>query len=660
MVWLGGILASIFAGLASLAFFHVEEILPLPLSSSALTRAERLGSHYFLNDAVGIDANESDLPAAFLVSHSSRAAVVRTGNSGDVSLTWADDFGLTQDANIRGWGGVATVADRLGALQIDYQQTMLVGRVDVSPDKRAEILVSLPWPARIACKGRVKVSRYQSSADRTDVSFALEGSGSWQIEPWPPPSDGFAVSFTVRNIAAQDIVLGPERVSPRGTAFTLSTRDFHSVAVGELDGDSGAEVSVVRGGMRGRIGIIDAAATDVLYDFSSGREVTPLYPGMRKDGCPGRQSAWVDIDGDDRLELFIICGRSGAESGNSDNKLLRWHNGRFVDEAAAVGLNFNGLGSFRFVDWNGDLQPDLLWVDTNGDITLYQNHAGAFRQSQRIASHPYSLNRVPQLLVRDVDEDSSPDLLIVQAARNRLILNRDGKMLEVEPRTHGLPDRAVAAVFADWNLDGHADLLSDRGYFAGVGQGQFRRQEGTADVVAAFTREARMVSYVDHDERKILLALYRCLPFGFCAWRRELLQLARRWDAAAFAIQESSLLEPDNWAILTLGRHHAAAKGREVGLILAGEATNPNSIGAHVEFLSVNGRQVHWVGENETSHFSQGNFAIYVTAELNEPLSGKAVWQDGCESSFSVPPSIRRFTVSRAADCTSSRSPSQP
>ncbi|MBN1237508.1 MAG: VCBS repeat-containing protein [Gammaproteobacteria bacterium] len=630
------------------ALLHVEHMLPLPVESNRWMRVESLGTHYFLNDLVGFDTRSASLPEALIVSHSARAAALTAGAAGEARLVWADGIGLSQDPNLPGWGGAGSLPERRGTLQIDYLHTMIVGRVAAPGAPGAELHVGVPWPARVARRGGVELAAQDVDGRGTRLRFALNGPGAFHIEPWPPPSDGFRIDFDATGLPASAIVIGGRHRSPARTAFSLETRDFHSVALGELDGDGGAEFSVVRGGARGRIGAIQPASRDLLYDVDTGREVGESYTGLQKEGCPGRQSAWVDVEGDNRLELYIVCGRSAE---GFPNRLLRRNGRGFADVAREAGLDLQGVGSFRFVDWTLDLQPDLLWVDGSGDVVLYRNREGRFAEAQRIASERPSAGRVTQLLLEDIDRDGAPDLLIVHPSGNRLIMNRSARLVEAAPSEHGLPVAALAGAFVDVDLDGHTDLLTERGLFRGIEAGRFARDSAASERLGGWVRQARLVSFASGDERRLLLALNRCLPGRFCGWRRSLLQRMRRWALAGFALQRLGLLEREQWVLLEIGRSPSASGRREIALTLTGEAGNPYGVGARIDIEGPDGPRRHWVGQAESSHYSQGNFAVYVTAPVADEVRGEAVWQDGCRAQFSVPAAVRRMTVVRPVAC---------
>jgi len=631
--------------------------LPLPMPDHPTLIATPLTPHYFVNDLIGFGGDPAGLPAAFILSHSARAAAVRRGPDGDLAAVPADSFGIPQDPDVPGWGAATTLAPRRGALQLDYLQTMLVGRFDVPATQGVELTIDLPWFSRHALRGDIDVLENASTDDSTRLRLALRGSGSFQVEALPPPADGFPIQFEVTNLDPANIALGAEARAPAAANFTLRTRDFHAFALGELDGDAGAEFAVVRGGNRGRMSsgrllMADRSPRDLLYDSDTRRELGERYPGFVKAGCPGRQSAWVDANGDGRLDLYVVCGRTEGDSARFTNQLFLADQDDFTESARAAGLAFDHAGNFRFIDWDGDLQDDMLWVDGHGDIALYRNDRGTFREIARVRGRYYLWQEPSQVLISDIDGDRAPDALIVNREGNQIVWNRPGGFeLDGNATARGLPAATLAGAWIDADLDGATDFLAlDGGLYRGLGDGRFAG-DGGRGWLRRFLPAARLVSFDTAGERRLLYAVQPCLPGRLCSWRSEMLIAARRWPALALLQQHLGLLEPEDWETGLIQRGASPGSHREVALQLAGTPANPHAIGARIDLDESSGARRHWVGEAESAHFSQGNFAIYLSVPERAETRGEAIWADGCRAAFTLPAFATSFTVTRPADC---------
>ena len=567
---------------------------------------------------------------------------------------WSDERGLRQDPLVAGWGGVSELASPTGKLQLDYWHTMIVGRAHPTDSTSpVELSMRVPWPqTRFALRGQIDILKREQNEETLELTLLLRGTGRFQLEPYPPPSDGFPIDFRVTGLSPTDIVIGSDQLHPDGLRFRLHTRDLHSVAVGELDGDPGAEYSVVRGGARGRIDVVEPAAQDVLFDTDRRAEINSDFLGFTKNGCPGRQSAWVDVDGDNRLELYIVCGRGSGEQSQVRNRLLRRDGRGFVDRASDAGIAFERPGSFRFIDWTGDLSPDFLWLDATGQLTLFENHDGQLEATQRLEG-PARGDTL--LLLHDLNADGGIDLFVIHHSGNRLVMNRDGAMEEIEPASMGLPTESMAGAFLDVDLDGELDFLAANGDLH-RGTAEHRFEAGSPILMDGlfrhFRHRARLVSYGSPEGRELLLGVKQCWPLGICrSVLQKFEQLRDRSEWAAFALQDLRILLADEWWVAKISRARSSTSFREVTLLLAGPRTNPNSIGAHIELQTAKGPRRHWVGESESSHFSQGNFAIYVTIGAGQPLKGQARWQDGCVANFEIPEEQTRALIERPSDC---------
>lgn len=641
------------------AVFGIERVLPLPLPASAGLQIDTLGSRYFVNDLVGFAPAHNDLPLALALSHSARAGALHAINNGPLRIDSTDAYGSAQDPTVPGWGASPELPPRHGALQLDYLRTMIVGRFDVDPAQGVELAVSMPWFSRLAHRGDVVVLEQAPLDDATSLRLALRGRGEFQIEALPPPADGFPVQFATTNLAPDAIAIGADVRSPATTAFTLMTRDFHSLAWGELDSDGGAEYSVVRGGnrgrmMTGRLMIATRHPRDVLYDGDTHRDIATAFTDFEKAGCPGRQSAWTDVDSDGLLDLYVVCGRTEGDSGGFTNQLFKAQPGTFTEVARAAGIDIGTVGNFRFIDWDGDLQADLLWVDGRGDIVLYHNNRGSFRETARVSGRHYVWQEASQLLLGDINRDGAPDLLVVNREGNQIVWNRNGNIeVDTDPAALGLPAAALAGSWIDVDLDGLTDFLTvDSGVYRGLGNGRFANTGGTGrSWLRRFYPAARLVSFNVGAERQLLAAYNRCLPGRLCLWRTEALIAARRWAPLAFAQQDFGWLEPEDWQMGLIRRGADNGSHREVILQLAGPAQNPNSIGAHIDIGTDQSQPRHWVGEAETALFSQGNFAIYLSVPQQKEIRGNAVWSDGCKQDFIITAPAKTLTVTYPAQC---------
>jgi hypothetical protein len=196
-----------------------------------------------------------------------------------------------------------------------------------------------------------------------------------------------------------------------------------------------------------------------------------------------RQPAWIDVDADGDLDLFVAF-RDRA------NVLFRNDNGRFTDIAPAVGLadSRRTVGAVWFdADEDGDF--DLYLANMDGDQNaLYRNDAGKFSDVAGAVGVDWggrapreAANGTVRPCAADVDADGRFDLFTANYGPNGLFLNRGGNpgvtvkadrgitigfpgvgRLEFEDVSRGwgiaIDARYDACVFGDFDNDGRIDV----------------------------------------------------------------------------------------------------------------------------------------------------------------------------------------------------------
>ncbi|MGE3190273.1 MAG: CRTAC1 family protein, partial [Vicinamibacterales bacterium] len=236
-----------------------------------------------------------------------------------------------------------------------------------------------------------------------------------------------------------------------GVADTRSTR---AAAWGDMDADGDPDLLVgfTPGG----------GSTLRLYRNDAGRfaDVTAAS-GLETDGGTVRQPAWVDIDGDGDLDLFVGF-RDRA------NAFFRNDNGRFTNVAGDIGLADarKTVGAVWF-DYDGDGDLDLYTGNMDGDPNaLFRNTGGRFENVAAAAGVAWG-GRAPgeaasgtvRPCAADVNGDGRLDLFMANYGPNGLFLN-DG--------AGGFTDASAAwgvaidshydtCAFADFDNDGDLD-----------------------------------------------------------------------------------------------------------------------------------------------------------------------------------------------------------
>jgi hypothetical protein len=240
-----------------------------------------------------------------------------------------------------------------------------------------------------------------------------------------------------------------------GTAGLGEARATRAAAWGDADADGDPDLVV--GYAPGE------ASTLKLYTNDRGTFVdsTPAS-GLATTGGAVRQLAWIDIDGDGDLDLFVAF-RDRA------NALFRQEAGRFTDVAPAMGLADarKSVGAVWF-DADEDDDLDLYLANMDGDANaLYRNDDGKFTDIAEAAGLQWggrapreTTNGTVRPCAADVDTDGRMDLFMANYGPNGLFLNRGrGRFEDVSKAwAIAIDGRYDACAFADVDNDGRLDL----------------------------------------------------------------------------------------------------------------------------------------------------------------------------------------------------------
>src|SRR5688572_99517 len=286
-------------------------------------------------------------------------------------------------------------------------------------------------------------------------------------------------------------------------------------AVADYDGDEDLDVFVGCGGARNRLyrndrggfvdvgaeaGVADARATraaawgdfdadgdpDLLVGFTPGDGgVLRLYrnergkfadvtaaSGLAVPAGAVRQPAWIDVDGDGDLDLFVAFR-------DKPDALFRNDRGKFTDIAGDTGLADprRSVGAVWFdYDEDGDLDVYLAHMDGDANA-LYQNTAGRFADVAPAAGLEWG-GRAPRLAANgtvrpcaaDVDNDGHLDLIAANYGPLGLFLNRGKGRFEDVSAAWGfaLDGRYDTCALSDFDHDGWLDLYVNGTVTGGV------------------------------------------------------------------------------------------------------------------------------------------------------------------------------------------------
>ena len=266
-------------------------------------------------------------------------------------------------------------------------------------------------------------------------------------------------------------------------------RPTRAVAWGDFDADGDADLMV---GFTPNPG----ASVLKLYRNDAGQfsDVTTASGLVVATGAV-RQPAWVDVDADGDLDLFIAY-RDRA------NALYRNQAGKFSDVAPALGLADarRTVGAVWF-DYDEDGDLDLADANMDGDANgLYRNDDGKFTDVAEAAgvawggrAPKHAGNGTVRVCAADVDHDGRFDLFAANYGPLGFFSNRSKGVFEDRGAAWSIAidSRYDACAFADFDHDGRLDLYVNGTVTGGASwQDSLFRNTGSAfaDVTPASLR----------------------------------------------------------------------------------------------------------------------------------------------------------------------------
>lgn len=240
-----------------------------------------------------------------------------------------------------------------------------------------------------------------------------------------------------------------------GAAGVADARPTRAAAWGDFDADGDPDLLV--GFTPGAGGVLR------LYRNEGGRfaDVT-RESGVTIDSGAVRQPAFVDVDGDGDLDLYVAFR-------DKPNVLFRNDGGRFADVASSLGLADprKSVGGTWF-DMDGDGDLDLYQGNMDGDANaLWRNDGARFTDIAVEAGVQWG-GRPPndktkgtvRTCAADVNGDGRLDLVTANYGTNGLFLNRGNGRFEDASAAWGvnIDSHFDTCALSDFDNDGRVDL----------------------------------------------------------------------------------------------------------------------------------------------------------------------------------------------------------
>ncbi|MGJ3249218.1 MAG: CRTAC homolog protein [Elainellaceae cyanobacterium] len=563
-----------------------------------------------LYDVGVVDANQDDTFDIFTTNHNGDESLL-LGSAAGTFTDVLSDWDLNQAHGFPGFGqfdfqppantrGFYIYRSDPRTLHLQLQQGSKLGAVRgeivlPSPDVRQSSITVLKHHRATI---NVEESPRQDGL-QTRIQFTIRPNGHAVLDT---RFSAIAYSFKLKQpFPLNQVYVGAEQINPRDRHFILESRDRHGMAWADYQGDGLMDVFMARGGLRGQILNFPQAANvhdELLINRGNDTfqdRATQL--GITKQGCRSRQAAWVDFNGDNRLDLYV-SGKS------SPNQLFQQRpNGTFKNVAPQLGLDFHTFPKFVWLDADGDHRQDLLVAD-DGMLKLYTNEARTFQERQTLSIQGLDPRK---LAIADFDHDGDLDVYVASPRSSRLLVNTDGTYTAIKPNTIGLPNQALTANWVDYNNDGLTDLQTlPGGLYQQTPQHQFVPTSLLSDPPSSEFNPGQgfdtlptydaWSSWFDLDNNGTRDALY-----------------VTRYDASPHPQLYLNTLDPNHWL--------------QVNLV--GAPGNRQAIGAQVLVKMPNGTQLQQVGQSEGSHLSQGHYRLYFGLGAHTAADIEIIWADG-------------------------------
>lgn len=269
------------------------------------------------------------------------------------------------------------------------------------------------------------------------MSFDLESGGEIVLNTTIQIPATFSVNEKV------NVFVGVEAVPAKDSKNVVAeTGDLHGSVTLDIDDDGDEDLFRLLGGVGGKVTLpgMSEIVSDQAYLYENGMYV-PTELGLKKDGCRGRDVSTVDADGNGEADIFSSC--EGDVPRINFQKNDSWK----IDRIPAPGE------VYRWLQLGKQAKPKLLALGERATIFAYGKSGWERLQTVKLYGH------AEHVAIDDFDRDGAVDAFVSSRKGNTLLTsNKSGKIKSSDPTIIGLPNKGSVAAWADYNLDGRADL----------------------------------------------------------------------------------------------------------------------------------------------------------------------------------------------------------
>lgn len=589
-----------------------------------------------------VDVNSDGIFDVFTSNHNHGQLLLLGEGAGNFSGNVTSQWGLDQTPEIPGleFAGNEPNIDAPGLYIYWQERHLVIANHQTENIGSIEGIIKFSAPLNIIENDSYAVditsNKLSTGATTSEVRFDTGSKDGRFI--FRPYNVSLPITFELaQKVPLEQIYIGNQKISPDSHQFKSYLRDRHGMAWADYNDRGLVDVFISRGGLKARMNQLPERFSDELLlndngDNSTFRESIE-GTGIVKSGCPALQTAWVDVNNDNLLDIYNVCFNPLSEEEGYPNQLyLQTSEGTFTEAAAEMNLALPEKGSFIWLDVDRDGDSDLFWT-TDKAFWLYINQSGTF-EPQLIGDNPGGVAETfegsNKLTMADYDGDGDLDLFAASPKGNALLVNEGENYTIVAPQQVGLPDRALTANWVDYDNDGLTDLhLIPGGLYYQESNGSFAATH-LLESKARGLMETRATWFdVDNDGSRDLL-------------------LATRYDDSLFNkiyYKLTSQILTTLWKLDLYPNSESNNRWLEVKLV--GPPGNRPAIGTLVEVTTPNSSQIEAVGQFEGSQYSQGHYRLYFGLEQQEKVSIKVFWADGYVQELENVDSNQLLAISR-------------
>lgn len=588
-------------------------------SGDGFVLQELMLEEYGLNDLGVVDANADNYIDIFTVNHSGDQSLMING--GDMHFD--QQFHAKRLSQSREF---PAVEDSLKGPEFNesglyiYRKArwLYIQAYKLPPNERVTGIVSLAWP--------IEFDKDQSDDSSLTKLVTENGKSTFEFSlarnemlVFNGVDDIVEIphSFIIdHSVSLNRIFVGRSSVIPVNHSFTLEWRDRHGIAWSDIDGDRKIDAFIVRGGLKGQLGNMGYLLSDELFVQDSNGHFRDKISefGFKKGACPGRSVNWVDINSDQRLDLHIVCGRNLAELRFPDQLWQRQSVTKFSEFAASIGLANPGPSIGIWVDLNNDGLVDYIASQSDG-IFYYENQHGSFFKQLLYRGDRQELSDFAAV---DFDSDGDIDLLGVGKNGSLFITNVHGSPKVDRTEEFGLPAKSIAVNWVDYDNDGLVDL-----HF--VPQGIFRQQSAGEFVSTKMLTFRKSLSLVVKAQCSFFDANNDGAVDSLCGLVNKPPLIVRAYKRLTIGD-----IVTTEWA--TFFHANTRSDNHWLQVKLVGPSMNLESIGAKIFVKTNSVTQMRHVGHAEGARLSQGHYRTYFgIGKSSKAKQLRIVWPDGTE-----------------------------